>query len=70
MAFGSLIGEKTVIIGRRKAAILTQVLAIIGAGLTMVLNLKMICFGRFLCGFTAGHANIVMDKSLRESVPN
>ena len=70
VAFGSLVGGKTVTIGRRKAAILTQLLAIVGAALTMVLNLPMICIGRFICGITSGHANIIMSKSIDETVPS
>ena len=36
----------------------------------MVLNLYMICIGRFLCGITAGHAIIIMSKSIDETVPS
>ena len=38
--------------------------------MTMVLNLPMICLGRFICGITSGHANIIMSKSIDETVPS
>ena len=69
MAFGALVGVKTIKIGRRKTAILTQFLAIVGAILPMILTVPTICAGRFLCGIAAGHANIIMIKSINETVP-
>ena len=44
-------------------------LAICGAGLTMIGNVPMLCLGRFVAGITAGIANNVMGKSIDETVP-
>ena len=69
LTLGSLIGGKTITIGRRKAAFYMQSIAIVGALLTQVLNVNTICLGRFLYGITAGHANIIMGKSIDETIP-
>ena len=66
---GALFGGKAIKIGRRKAAIYWQLLAILGAGITMIGTIPTLCLGRFLCGITAGILNNVMGKSLDETVP-
>ena len=66
---GALIGGKAIQIGRRKAAIYWQTLAILGAAITMFGNIPMLCLGRFFCGITAGVLNNVMGKSLDETIP-
>ena len=66
---GALIGGKAVEIGRRKAAIYWQILAIIGACITQIGNVPMLCFGRFLSGITAGISNNVMGKALDDTIP-
>jgi hypothetical protein len=37
--------------------------------MTLIQNLKIICLGRFLLGLAAGVLNIVMGRSLDETVP-
>jgi MFS family permease len=37
--------------------------------MTLIQNLQMICLGRFLLGLAAGVLNIVMGRSLDETVP-
>ena len=69
MALGSLLGGKTVQIGRRKAGIYMQILAIFGAGITLERTIPTICFGRFLYSIAAGHLNIIMGKSIDETLP-
>ena len=69
LTLGSLIGGKTITIGRRKAAFYLQSLAIVGALLTQIPDVRTICLGRFLYGVTAGHANIIMGKSIDETIP-
>ena len=66
---GALIGGRAIGIGRRKAAILWQMLAIVGTGLTMIGNVSMLCLGRFLAGVTGGVVANVMGKSLDETIP-
>ena len=62
MMVGSLVGGKTITIGRRKAAIYVEILAIVGAGISLVRTVPTICLGRFLYSVTAGHTNIIMGK--------
>ena len=69
MTLGTVVAGKTITIGRRKAAIILQSVAFIGGLITLILTVPTICLGRFLYGFTAGHANIIMGKSLDETVP-
>ena len=69
MTLGSLIGGKTVTIGRRRTAIYLELLAIVGAVITLVRTVPTICLGKFLYGVTAGHTNIVMGKSIDETLP-
>ena len=66
---GALIGGKAIEIGRRKAALYWQLLAIVGAGVTQIGNVPMLCLGRLLSGITAGVINNVMGKSLDDTVP-
>ena len=66
---GALIGGKAIQVGRRKAAIYWQFLAIVGSGITMICTVPTLCLGRFLCGITAGVVNNVMGKSLDETIP-
>lgn len=48
---------------------IVQLIAFVGGLLTMITTVPTICIGRFLYGVTAGHANIIMSKSLDETVP-
>lgn len=70
MMVGSLVGGKTITIGRRKAAIYVEILAIVGAGISLVRTVPTICLGRFLYSVTAGHTNIIMGKSIDETLPS
>ena len=69
MTLGTVVAGKTITIGRRKAAIIVQSIAFVGGLITLILSVPMICIGRFLYGFAAGHANIIMGKSLDETIP-
>lgn len=66
---GALVGGRAISIGRRKAALYWQCLAIVGAGVTMIPHPLMFCLGRFLAGITAGIAGNVMGKSIDETIP-
>lgn len=46
-----------------------NVVAAIGTSLTMVLNLPMICVGRFIFGFSCGVFSVAGPKMLDETVP-
>ena len=69
LSMGSLLGGKTITIGRRKAALIMQLIAFTGALCTQYLHVSTLCIGRLMYGFAAGHLNIVMAKSIDETVP-
>ena len=69
MTVGSFVGGKTITLGRRKAAIIMQSIGLIGGLITQILTVPTISIGRFMYGVTAGHANIIMSKSINETVP-
>lgn len=66
---GSLIGTTIISKGRRRCLILIQTFAIGAAILTMFKSLPMICLGRFLQGSVACTANLIMGKTMSETVP-
>ena len=66
---GSMAGGLAISIGRRKAGIIWQIPAIIGACICMVENPYCFAVGRFIIGISAGIYNSVMGKSLDETVP-
>lgn len=70
LAIGSLTAGNVITGGRRKAAIQAELIAIVACLCTEVMSLPTICFGRFLQGYAAGVLNIVMGKSLDETVPS
>ena len=70
MAIGSVFGGKTITIGRRKATLITQTIGFFGGLLTQIRTVPTICIGRLMYGLAAGHANIIMSKSINETVPS
>ena len=69
LSLGTLVGGKTMTIGRRRALIIMEVVAFVGGLITQVLDVRLICIGRFMYGLTAGHATIIMAKSVDETFP-
>ena len=70
LAIGSMTAGKAIALGRRRAGIIAEVAVIVASLITMVQTLQTICFGRFILGLAAGVLNIVMGKSLDETVPS
>ena len=46
-----------------------EVVAFIGGLITQILNVPIICLGRFMYGLTAGHATVIMAKAVDETFP-
>jgi MFS family permease len=69
LAIGSLTAGNVITIGRRKAAIYAQIVAIVASLCCQYMTFPSLCLGRFLLGLAAGLLNIVMGKSLDETVP-
>ena len=66
---GCLFGGLVIAHGRRRAIIIIQTIAILASILTMFKSVPLICFGRFLVGAVACTANVIMGKSIAETMP-
>ena len=66
---GSLMGGMAISNGRRRAGLVWQIPAIVGAFMCMVENPYCFAIGRFLVGITGGIYTTVMGKSLDETIP-
>ena len=67
---GALTSGPMISIGRRRAGMLTQLIAIAGAGICMIERPDCFAIGRLLIGITAGHTNTVMGVSIAETIPD
>lgn len=71
MTFGALGGGRLMAIGRRRAAIISCVLGIMGTGITILpLNYERILLGRLLFGVSVGLLSAIAPKMLEETIPN
>ena len=70
LMFGSLLGGRLIIYGRRRATLLTQCMAVVGSLCTCFKNLPLICFGRFLLGCVGSCSTLIMGKSICETLPS
>ena len=67
---GALTTGPLISIGRRRAGMLTQLIAITGGCICMIERPDCFAVGRLLLGITAGHTNGVMVISIAETVPH
>ena len=71
MTFGALGGGRIMSIGRRKAAIISCGLGIMGTGITILpLSYERILLGRPLFGVSVGLLSSIAPKMLEETIPN
>ena len=56
-------------LGRRRTVIISQLICIIGAGITMVMHESTLIIGKFLLGLGAGSENVVYGKLIVETIP-
>jgi len=56
-------------IGRRKAHILTDILCLIGTGITIILNVYTIIAGRLICGISIGLYSTLISVYVNEFAP-
>lgn len=66
LAFGSFLGGKLIMSGRRRASILMNIVAIIGSLICMYLNTYTLSLGRFINGLVSGVMNTIIGKSVNE----
>ena len=69
LTIGSFIGGPLIKRGRRKGAIISNVIAIVGAASTMIATTEFLTIGRLLVGITAGAYNVVFGKMVVENLP-
>jgi MFS family permease len=48
---------------------ITNVIVIVGSGLTLIMNYPMLCLGRFLYGVAAGAFSVFVPKYISETSP-
>ena len=70
LILGSLLGGKLILIGRRRAFVMLQIMAVFGSIITCYKSLFLICFGRFIIGFVGSCSTLIMGKSIAETVPS
>lgn len=69
LILGSLIGSQIIASGRRRSLLLMQSTAIVASILCMFRSLPAILVGRFLQGYVACTACLIMGKAMSETVP-
>ena len=69
IAIGSFLGGSLLKLGRRKTVIISQLICIIGAAITMVMHESTLIIGKFLLGLGAGSENVVYGKLITETIP-
>lgn len=70
MTIGAVLGGMIMKIGRRKAILISNLIGLIGLGITMVENFNVILVGRFIFGFSVGLKSVVSPRYIEETVPN
>ena len=69
MTCGSLVSDRFIVNGRRKAILILNTGVIASCIPCLVMNIYAICIGRFLFGFFAGSCVNVAAISLVETIP-
>ena len=69
LLIGSLLGGYFIKHGRRKGAILANIIGIVGAVITMIATIPFLTFGRLLVGVAAGVYNVTLPKMIVENMP-
>ena len=69
IAAGSFVGGSLISRGRRRTVIISQLIAMFGAAVSMVVHESTLTIGRFLCGVGAGAMNVAFSKLINETIP-
>ena len=69
LTLGSFIGGPLIKNGRRKGAIIANVVAIVSSGIAMIGTVPFLTTGRFLLGVAAGIYNVIFGKMIVETMP-
>lgn len=69
ISIGSLYGGDFTKLSRRKTVIYFNALTLLGSVLSLILNFKIMCLGRFFFGFSAGVLLCASPKIMDETIP-
>ena len=69
LTVGSFLGGSLLKLGRRRAVLIGQLIAIVGAAICMGVNVPYLCVGRILVGIAAGVSNVTYGKFIMENMP-
>jgi MFS family permease len=70
MVFGAVFGGRIMMIGRRKALIISFMTGSLGVALTLIFWFIIIIFGRFLFGLSIGLISVITPRYLEEVIPS
>ena len=69
LIIGSLYGGILIKSGRRRAAIIMQIMTVISCMFTMIENVMYLSIGRFFLGVAGGCMNLIFAKIITENFP-
>ena len=69
LAIGCFAAGHLIKIGRRKGAIIANMIAIVSSAITMIGTTPFLTFGRLLLGIAAGIYNVLYGKVIVENMP-
>ena len=69
LSIGSFLGGPLIKIGRRKGAIIANVIGIVGPLISMIGSIPFLTLGRIFLGVAAGAYNVIFGKMIVENTP-
>ena len=69
LSIGSFLGGPLIKIGRRKGAIIANIIGILSALITMIGTTPFLVIGRLFLGVAAGAYNVIFGKMIVENMP-
>ena len=68
LTIGSFLGGPMIKLGRRKGALIANVIGIVGGAICMVGSVPFLIIGRILVGVAAGAYNVIFGKMITENM--
>ena len=66
---GSVLAGRILSIGRLRSVIISQLLAIVASGVSMVTHTATLTVGRLILGIAGGLVNVSFGKMINETIP-
>ena len=70
LTVGSFAGGPMIKNGRRKGALIANIVGVASAVLAMIGSIPFLSIGRFCCGFAGGIYNVICGKMIMENLPD